>query len=131
MGDLFEDFMMGKAIQRRVISGGSTNGRIATEYERPNYKEDIVPERTNKYAERFTRKIRDEIWKVSLAQLDWPSNTKILSLFRDLSKEVGKGINQNQVTFTTSTTFRYDIEHNDCRSKIIVNGSWTRFVKTQ
>lgn len=75
MDDLLKAFTMGAPIQRKVISGGSTNGRIATEYETPNYKEDKVPERTIKYAKPFVNKIRDEVWGVSTLQL-YKSNAK-------------------------------------------------------
>lgn len=63
--DLLNQVLMGIPIQRQVISGGATNGRIATEYEAPNYKEDIVPERTIRYAKPFTEKLKDEVWRVS------------------------------------------------------------------
>lgn len=66
MDDLLDRFARGESIQRRVISGGSTNGRILTEYETPNYKEDKVPERTIKYAKPFTDRIREEVWRVSI-----------------------------------------------------------------
>lgn len=65
--DLFEAFLKGNPIQRGVIAGGTTNGRTATEYERPNYKEDVVPERTIKYAEKFMEKIRSEVRRVSIS----------------------------------------------------------------
>lgn len=64
--DVLEAFMSGKSIQRKVISGGTTNGRVATEYEIPKYKEDKVPARTVRYAEPFVEKLKDEVWKVSI-----------------------------------------------------------------
>lgn len=57
--------MSGKSVQRKVVSGGSTSGRIATEYETPKYKKDVVPERTVSYAKPFVEKLKDEVWKVS------------------------------------------------------------------
>lgn len=60
----WEAFMSGKPPQRKVISGGSTSGRVATEYETPQYKEDVVPERTTVYAKPFVAKLKDEVWKV-------------------------------------------------------------------
>lgn len=59
-------FMKGESIERKILSGGTTNGRIATEYERPNYKEDKVVQRTLDYAKPFVDKIKDEVWKVSV-----------------------------------------------------------------
>lgn len=62
--------LKGLPIQRQVISGGATNGRIATEYETPNYKEDIVPDRTIRYAKPFTEKIKEEVWRVSISYIN-------------------------------------------------------------
>ncbi|XP_031628409.1 probable ATP-dependent RNA helicase spindle-E [Contarinia nasturtii] len=55
-------FMMGKPVQRKMLSGGSTNGRIVTEYETAKYEEDEVVKRTMDYAKPFVKKIRDEVW---------------------------------------------------------------------
>lgn len=63
--DLFDAFLMGKVIDRKTISGGSTNGRVVTEYETPNYIPDKVPEKTIEYAGSFVEKLRQEVWKVS------------------------------------------------------------------
>lgn len=65
MDDLLERFLAGQTIKREVIAGGTTDGRIVTEYERPNYQDDEVPEATTRYARNFTNKIREEVWRVS------------------------------------------------------------------
>lgn len=67
--DQLEAFLSGQPIVRKVISGGSTNGRIRTEYEEPNYGEDVVPERTTKYAKKFVDKVKQEVWKVILESI--------------------------------------------------------------
>lgn len=63
--DLMNAFLAGKPVQRKTISGGTTAGRVRTEYETPDYVEDKVPEKTTKYAKPFVDDIRDEIWKVN------------------------------------------------------------------
>lgn len=63
--DFLDRFLNGDSVPRKVLRGGSTNGRIRTEYEETNYKEEKVPEQTTKYAKPFVEKLRDEIWKVS------------------------------------------------------------------
>lgn len=64
--DLLEAFLNGESIKRSTISGGSTNGRLRMEYERPNYIEDKVPEQTKKYAKPFVDQLKNEVWKVSI-----------------------------------------------------------------
>lgn len=64
--DDFNAFLMGKLINRKTVSGGSTNGRVMTEHETTNYTVDKVPEKTIKYAEPFVEKLRDEVWSVSI-----------------------------------------------------------------
>lgn len=64
--DLFNAFAMGIPIERKTISGGSTNGRIVTEYENPNYTEDVVPEKTTEYARKHVERIREEVARVSI-----------------------------------------------------------------
>lgn len=58
-------FFKGIPIQRKTFSSGSTEGRLATEYETPSYKEDKVPEKTTKYAKPFVESIRREVRRVS------------------------------------------------------------------
>ena len=65
MDDLLQRFLAGQTIKREVIAGGTTDGRIVTEYERPNYRDDEVPEATTRYARNYTDKIREEVWQVS------------------------------------------------------------------
>lgn len=65
MDETLQAFLQGKSIQRKTISGGTTNGRIETEYETVSYKEDVVPEKTMKYARPFVKSIREEVKKVS------------------------------------------------------------------
>lgn len=63
-----EAFLSGRPVQRRTIAGGSTNGRVRTEYETPNYQDDVVPEKTMRYAKPFVTKLREEVWKVSITK---------------------------------------------------------------
>lgn len=63
--DPLQAFLSGKSVQRRIISGGSTGGRVRTEYETPDYTEEKVPEKTTRYAEPYVRVIRDTVWKVN------------------------------------------------------------------
>lgn len=65
MDDLFEKWERGESITRKIVSGGSTNGRIRTEYEEIKYTEVKVPEQTTKYAKQFVDRLRDKIWEVS------------------------------------------------------------------
>lgn len=65
MDDLLEAFLAGKSVPRRTVSGGTTNGRLVTEYERPNYIEDKVPEQTKEYAKPFVEQLKQEVWDVS------------------------------------------------------------------
>lgn len=65
MDDLLDAFLSGDSIPRRTVVGGSTNGRIRTEYEEPNYIEDKVPDKTTEYAKPFVEQLKDEVWKVS------------------------------------------------------------------
>lgn len=78
MDDLLQRFLSGQSVTRKVIAGGTTDGRIATEYERPNYTEDEVPDATTRYARQFTNKIRDEVWQVSEKQTKKQIKHKIL-----------------------------------------------------
>lgn len=57
-------FLSGRPVERKTIAGGATNGRIRTDYETPNYEEDVVPAKTLKYAKPFVAQIREEVWKV-------------------------------------------------------------------
>lgn len=63
--DPLDAFFKGIPIQRKTFSSGSTEGRLATEYETPSYKEDKVPEKTTKYAQPFVKSIRREVGQVS------------------------------------------------------------------
>lgn len=65
MDDLLDAFLSGKSIPRGTVSGGTTNGRMRTEYEEPEYTEDIVPEPTKIYARPFVEQLKQEVWKVS------------------------------------------------------------------
>lgn len=62
--DLYR-FLNGESVARKPVSGGSTNGRIRSEYEETFYTEEKVPEPTTKYAKPFVEKLKDEVWKVS------------------------------------------------------------------
>lgn len=62
--DPFEAFFSGN-FQRKTILGGSTQGRVATEYETTSYKADKVPERTLMYAQPFIEAMREHVRKVS------------------------------------------------------------------
>lgn len=85
MDETLQAFLQGKSIQRKTISGGTTNGRIETEYETVSYKEDVVPEKTMKYARPFVRSIREEVRKVSNFK------TKIVLTVKNLDNIVIKG----------------------------------------
>lgn len=65
MDDLLEQFMSGKSVQRQSISGGTTNGRVKTEYEETSYFEEKEPEQTTEYAKPFVEQLRQEVWDVS------------------------------------------------------------------
>lgn len=66
MEEALEAFLSGKNVERKTISGGTTNGRTRMLDERPNYVEDEVPEKTRKYAERFMEALRQGVWSVSI-----------------------------------------------------------------
>lgn len=58
-------FLKGIPVQRKTISGGTTGGRVRTEYETPDYIEDKVPEKTKNYAKPFVDAIYNEVWEVN------------------------------------------------------------------
>lgn len=66
MDDFLDRFLSGESVPRQTISGGTTNGRIRTEYEETTYFEDTVPEQTKKYAKPFIDKLEQEVWKVCI-----------------------------------------------------------------
>lgn len=81
--DALEAFFNGDPIERTIISGGTTNGRVRMHDERPNYTEDKVPEKTKKYAEPFENRLKEAVWEVSV-------DTKCITIYIRLRKLANK-----------------------------------------
>lgn len=63
--DALNALLSGRRVERKTVAGGSTNGRIQTEYEEPKYVQEKVPEKTRQYAQPFVEKLKNEVWDVS------------------------------------------------------------------
>lgn len=63
--DILDAFLSGKPVEKKVIRGGTTDGRIADKDEIPTYVEDKVPKQTREYAEPFVKKLHEAVLRVS------------------------------------------------------------------
>lgn len=138
---MLQAFLQGRSIQRKTISGGTTNGRIETEYETVSYKEDVVPEKTMKYARPFVRSIREEVKKVSNFKSSHLDNIVMIPLMLDFncvvffsirdSKEESMCQKKRRPTFIKNSIFQDEYGQLDSLLKIIEAKYWKQLKKTQ